>query len=68
MAKIVIVGGGVAGLSAGIYSRMAGHDVVICERHFLAGKSKLHIDSLLSICPWAKAKRESFFDTLITFI
>ena len=54
MAKIVIVGGGVAGLSAGIYSRMAGHDVVICERHFLAGgnltgwsRGGYHIDNCI---------------------
>lgn len=33
MARIVIVGGGVAGLSAGIYARNAGHDALIVERH-----------------------------------
>ena len=37
MAKIVIVGGGVSGLSAGIYLAMAGHDATICERHKIAG-------------------------------
>ena len=37
MAKIVIVGGGVAGLSTGIYSAMAGHRVTVCERHRLPG-------------------------------
>lgn len=54
MARIVIVGGGVAGLGAGIYSRMAGHDVVICERHFLAGgnltgwsRGGYHIDNCI---------------------
>ncbi len=37
MAKIVIIGGGVAGLSAGIYARKDGHDVTVCERHAVAG-------------------------------
>lgn len=32
MARVVIVGGGVAGLSAGIYSAMSGHEVTVCER------------------------------------
>jgi len=37
MAKIVIVGGGVAGLSAGIYARLSGHKATVYERHFKAG-------------------------------
>ena len=37
MAKIVIIGGGVAGLSAGIYARLHGHDATVCERSFVAG-------------------------------
>ncbi len=37
MAKIVIIGGGVAGLSAGIYARKNGHEVVILERQKTAG-------------------------------
>lgn len=37
MAKIIIIGGGVSGLSAGIYARLSGHSVTICERHAKAG-------------------------------
>ncbi len=37
MAKIVIIGGGVAGLSAGIYAGLHGHDATVCERSFVAG-------------------------------
>ena len=37
MAKIVIIGGGVAGLSAGIYARKNGHQVTIIERQKSAG-------------------------------
>lgn len=35
--KIVIVGGGVAGLSAGIYARLNGFDTLILEKHSIAG-------------------------------
>lgn len=37
MAEILIVGGGVAGLSAGIYGRLAGHKTTVIERHFISG-------------------------------
>ena len=37
MAKILVIGGGVAGLSAGIYAQKRGHQAIVCERHFLAG-------------------------------
>ena len=37
MAKIIIVGGGVSGLSAGIYAQLNGHTAVICEKHTKAG-------------------------------
>lgn len=37
MAEIVIIGGGVAGLSAGIYAQLNGHNAVIYEKHFKAG-------------------------------
>jgi phytoene dehydrogenase-like protein len=37
MARIVIVGGGVSGLSAGIYGLMSGHEVTICEKNRVAG-------------------------------
>jgi phytoene dehydrogenase-like protein len=35
--KVLIIGGGVAGLSAGIYSAMNGFDTVILEMHTVAG-------------------------------
>ena len=37
MAKTVIIGGGVSGLSAGIYARLMGNQVTICEQHSTAG-------------------------------
>ena len=37
MKKVVIIGGGVAGLSAGIYSAMNGFDTEILEMHSIAG-------------------------------
>ncbi len=35
--KIIIIGAGVAGLSAGIYARKNGFDTLILEQHFLPG-------------------------------
>ena len=35
--KIVIIGGGVAGLSAGIYAAMNGFETEIIEMHSVAG-------------------------------
>ncbi len=35
--KIVIIGGGIAGLSAGVYARMNGYDTVILEQHSIPG-------------------------------
>lgn len=37
MKKIVIVGGGVSGLSAGIYALESGFDVEIYEKHYMSG-------------------------------
>jgi len=37
MKKIVIIGAGVSGLTAGIYAKKAGFDVEIYEKHFMAG-------------------------------
>ena len=37
MADILIIGGGVSGLSAGIFSLLAGHSVTICEKNAFAG-------------------------------
>ena len=54
MAKILIIGGGVAGLSAGIYAGLNGHQAIICEKHFIAGgnltawnRSGFHIDNCI---------------------
>ena len=54
MAKVLIIGGGVAGLSAGIYARLAGHSATVCERHFIAGgnltgwnRAGYHIDNCI---------------------
>jgi len=54
MAKILIIGGGVAGLSAGIYAQMLGHRAIVCEKHFIAGgnlcgwdRGVYHIDNCI---------------------
>ena len=54
MSKIVIVGGGVAGLTAGIYAQLSGYESVILEKHSLLGgnltgwqRGKYHIDNCL---------------------
>ena len=33
MKKVIIIGGGIAGLSAGVYARRSGFDVTILEQH-----------------------------------
>ncbi|MCL2269794.1 MAG: NAD(P)/FAD-dependent oxidoreductase [Treponema sp.] len=35
--KVVVIGGGIAGLSAGIYAQKCGFDVIILESHSIAG-------------------------------
>ena len=52
--KIVIAGGGIAGLSAGIYGRLAGYDVDIYEKNPIAGgqcmgwnRKGCHIDNCI---------------------
>ena len=54
MAKILIIGGGVAGLSAGIYAQLNGHQAVVCEKHFIPGgnltgwqRGEYHIDNCI---------------------
>ena len=37
MNKVIIVGGGIAGLSAGIYALQSGFDVTILEMHTITG-------------------------------
>lgn len=52
MSKIVIIGGGVAGLTAGICARLNGYEAVIFEKHRIAGgnltgwdRGGFHIDN-----------------------
>lgn len=52
--KIVIIGGGIAGLSAGIYGKLAGYDVDIYEKNKVAGgqcmgwdRKGCHIDNCI---------------------
>lgn len=54
MKKVVIIGGGIAGLSAGIYARKSGYDVDIYEKNPIAGgqcmgwnRKKHHIDNCI---------------------
>ena len=54
MAKVIIVGGGIAGLSAGIYALKAGYDAEIYEKNPLAGgecmgwnRKGYHIDNCI---------------------
>ena len=54
MSKVLIVGGGVAGLSAGIYARLSGHEAIVCEKHAIAGgnltgwnRGEYHIDNCI---------------------
>lgn len=37
MKKVIIIGGGIAGLSAGIYARQSGFDTIIYESHSIPG-------------------------------
>jgi len=39
MPKIIIIGGGIAGLSAGIYARKCGFECEIYEKHVRVGES-----------------------------
>ena len=54
MANIVIVGGGVSGLSCGIFALQKGHNVTVCESHSEAGgnltgwdRGDYHIDNCI---------------------
>lgn len=54
MTEIIIIGGGVAGLSAGIYAQLNGFKATICEKHNIAGgnltgwqRGKFHIDNCI---------------------
>lgn len=52
--KIIIIGGGIAGLSAGVYAKMSGFDVTVYEKNPVAGgecvgwnRKGLHIDNCI---------------------
>lgn len=54
MAKILIIGGGVSGLSAGIYAQLSGHQAIVCEMGARAGgnltgwqRGEYHIDNCI---------------------
>lgn len=54
MKKIIIIGGGISGLSSGIYARMKGFDSIILEKHAISGgectgwdRSGYHIDGCI---------------------
>ena len=54
MSRILIIGGGVSGLSAGIYACLSGHEVILCEKHFIPGgnltgwqRGEYHIDNCI---------------------
>lgn len=54
MARILIIGGGVAGLSAGIFAQKNGHRAIVCEKHHVAGgnltgwqRGEYHIDNCI---------------------
>lgn len=54
MARILIIGGGVSGLSAGIYAQLSGHQAVICEKNHIVGgnltgwqRGEYHIDNCI---------------------
>jgi phytoene dehydrogenase-like protein len=54
MARILIIGGGVAGLSAGIHAQKNGHKTIICEKHHVVGgnltgwqRGEFHIDNCI---------------------
>jgi phytoene dehydrogenase-like protein len=35
--QVIVIGGGVAGLSAAIYAKRSGFDVTLCEQHSIVG-------------------------------
>lgn len=69
MADILIIGAGVAGLSAGIYARLSGHNVVVCEAHSIPGgnltgwqRGEYHIDNCIHWLTGTNPSNKMFYD------
>lgn len=67
MAEILVIGGGVAGLSAGIYAQLSGHQATICERQSVAGgnlmgwqRGEYHIDNCIHWLTGTNPKTENY--------
>ncbi|MBR6921081.1 MAG: NAD(P)/FAD-dependent oxidoreductase [Clostridia bacterium] len=67
MAKIIIIGGGVAGLCAGIYARLNGYEAVIYEAHKESGgnltgwqRGPYHIDNCIHWLTGTNKKTETY--------
>lgn len=73
MAKVLIIGGGVAGLSAGIYAQMNGFETTILERHTVLGgectgwwrlkpgtKERYHIDNCIHWMTGTSPKKDIY--------
>lgn len=65
MKKIIIIGAGIAGLSAGVYGKLAGYDVEIYEKNPVAGgecmgwnRNGYHIDNCIHWLTGSKAGTE----------
>ena len=62
--KIVIIGGGIAGLSAAVYALKCGYEVEVLEMHDMAGglamswrRGSLHIRDLPALAGWLQSER-----------
>lgn len=69
MKKLIIIGGGIAGLSAGIYARRAGFDTIIYEKNGVAGgncsgwsRNGYYIDNCIH---WMTGTRNGTFQNTI---
>lgn len=67
MAEILIIGGGVSGLSAGIHACLSGHRAIICERNKTAGgnltgwdRGEYHIDNCIHWLTGTNRKTETY--------
>ena len=67
MKTILILGGGVSGLSAGIYARYHGFRAIVCERHGVAGgnltgwqRGEYHIDNCIHWLTGTNPKTQTY--------